>query len=80
MRGHNYTKTNKLIIPDEFEEAIASTLEANDEVKMWLNDNREYGADFKCSKNELEDNISKPFREIQSGIQRITNLKYVIVW
>ena len=41
--GHEYTKTNTLIIPDEFEEAIANTLEANDEVKMWFNDNCEYG-------------------------------------
>ena len=74
--GHLYTKTNTLIIPDEFEEAITNTLEANDEIKMWFNDNCEYGEDFKCSKKELEDAISKPFREIQNEIQRITNLKY----
>jgi len=74
--GHLYTKTNTLIIPDEFEEAIANTLEANDEIKMWFNDNCEYGDDFKCSKKELEDNISKPFREIQNEIQRITTFKY----
>ena len=75
--GHLYTKTKTLIIPDEFEEAIANTLEANDEIKMWFNDYCEYGDDFKCSKKELEDAISKPFREIQNEIQRITNLKYV---
>ena len=75
--GHEYTKTNTLIIPDEFEEAIANTLESNDEVKMWFNDNCEYGDGFKCSRKELEDAISKPFREIQNEIQRITNLKYV---
>jgi len=75
--GHEYTKTNTLIIPDEFEEAIANTLEANDEVKMWFNDNCEYGDEFKCSKKELEDAISKPLREIQNEIQRITNFKYV---
>jgi len=75
--GHLYTKTNTLIIPDEFEEAIANVLESNDEVKMWFNDYCEYGDDFKCSKKELEDNISKPFREIQNEIQRITNFKYV---
>ena len=74
--GHLYTKTNKLIIPDEFEEAIVNTLEANDEVKMWFNDNCEYGDEFKCSKKELEEVISKPFREIQNEIQRITNFKY----
>ena len=74
--GHEYTKTNTLIIPDEFEEAIANTLEANDEVKMWFNDNCEYGDEFKCSKKELEEVISKPFREIQNLIQRITNFKY----
>jgi len=74
--GHLYTKTNTLIIPDEFEEAIANVLESNDEVKMWFNDYCEYGDDFKCSKKELEDNISKPFREIQNEIQRITNFKY----
>ena len=74
--GHEYTKTNTLIIPDEFEEAIANTLEANDEVKMWFNDNCEYGNEFKCSKKELEEQISKPLREIQNEIQRITNLKY----
>ena len=73
---HEYTKTNTLIIPDEFEEAIANTLEANDEVKMWFNDNYEYGDEFKCSKKELEDAISKPLREIQNEIQRITNFKY----
>ena len=56
--GHEYTKTNTLIIPDEFEEAIANTLEANDKVKMWFNDNCEYGDEFKCSKKELEDAIS----------------------
>jgi ribosomal protein L13E len=66
-----------LSIPNEFEEAIANTLEINDEVKMWFNDNCEYGDDFKCSKKELEEAISKPFREIQNEIQRITNLKYV---
>jgi len=59
------------------EEAIANVLESNDEVKMWFNDYCEYGDDFKCSKKELEDNISKPFREIQNEIQRITNFKYV---
>ena len=75
--GHQYTKTNKLTIPDEFEEAIANTLESNDEVKMWFNDNCEYGDEFKCSKKELEDALAKPFREIQTEIQRITNLKYV---
>ena len=75
--GHLYTKTKTLIIPEEFEEAIANTLEANDEIKMWFNDNCEYGEDFKCSKKELEDAISKPFREIQNEIQRITNFKYV---
>ena len=74
--GHAYTKTNKLIIPEEFEEAIANTLEINDEVKMWFNDHCEYGDDFKCSKKELEEHIHKPFREIQNEIQRITNFKY----
>ena len=74
--GHEYTKTNTLTIPNEFEEAIANTLEANDEIKTWFNDNCEYGEDFKCSKKELEEAISKPFREIQNEIQRITNLKY----
>ena len=64
-------------IPEEFEEATANTLEINDEVKMWFNDNCEYGDDYKCSKKELEDAIAKPFREIQNEIQRITNLKYV---
>ena len=53
-----------------------NTLEANDEVKMWFNDNCEYGDEFKCSKKELEEVISKPLREIQNEIQRITNLKY----
>ena len=43
---------------------------------MWFNDNCEYGDEFKCSKKELEDAISKPFREIQNEIQRIHNLKY----
>ena len=75
--GHLYTKTNTLTIPDEFEEAIANALEANDEIKMWFNDYCEYGDDFKCSKKELEENISKPFREIQNEIQRITSFKYV---
>jgi hypothetical protein len=74
--GHLYTKTNTLIIPDEFEEAIVNTLEANDEVKMWFNENCEYGDDFKCSKKKLEEQISKPFRDIQNEIQRITNFKY----
>jgi hypothetical protein len=74
--GHLYTKTNTLIIPDEFEEAIVNTLEANDEVKMWFNENCEYGDDFKCSKKKLEEHISKPFRDIQNEIQRITNFKY----
>ena len=74
--GHTYTKTNKLIIPEEFEEAIANTLETNDEVKMWFNEHCEYGEDFKCSKKEIEEHIQKPFREIQNEIQRITNLKY----
>jgi Zn ribbon nucleic-acid-binding protein len=75
--GHLYTKTNTPIIPDEFEEAIVNTLEANDEVKMWFNDNCEYGDDFKCSKKELDETISKPFRKNQNEIQRITNFKYV---
>ena len=74
--GHEYTKTKQLVIPLEYQEAIENTLETADEVKMWFNDNCEYGDDFKCSKKELEENISKPFREIQVDIQRITNLKY----
>jgi len=74
--GHNYTKTNKLVIPTEFEEAATDALEANDEVKIWFNETCEYGAEFKCSKKELEMAISKPFREIQTEIQRITNFKY----
>ena len=74
--GHKYTKTNKLVIPTEFEEATTDALEANDEVKLWFTENCEYGADFKCSKKELEGAISKPFREIQGEIQRITNFKY----
>jgi hypothetical protein len=45
MAGHEYTKTNTPIpiISDDFEEAIVNFLEANDEVKMWFNDNCEYG-------------------------------------
>jgi hypothetical protein len=74
--GHNYTKTNNLIIPNEFQEAITNTLEANDEVKMWFDENCEYGDDFKCSKFELEKILAKSFREIQTEIQRITNFKY----
>ena len=74
--GHEYTKTYKLQIPDEFEEAIINTLEANDEIKMWFNENCEYGDDFKCSKKELEGVLDIPFRKIQNEIQRITNLKY----
>lgn len=74
--GHEYTKTNTLIIPEEFEEATSSALEANDEVKTWFAENCEIGDDFKCSKKELESAMSKPFREIQTEIQRITNLKY----
>lgn len=74
--GHEYTKTNKLVIPEEFKEATDSALESNDEVKMWFNESCEYGDDFKCSKKELERAINKPFREIQTEIQRITNLKY----
>lgn len=74
--GHNYTKTNKLIIPVEFEEAIHNTLEINDEIKMWFNENCELGTEYKCSKKELEEAFNKPFRDIQNEIQRITNLKY----
>jgi hypothetical protein len=47
--GHLHRKTNHLSIPEEFEEAIANTLEINEEVKMWFNDNCEYGDDYKCS-------------------------------
>ena len=75
--GHAYTKTTKLIIPDEFQEAASNALEANDEVKSWFNENCELGADFKCSKKEIESALSKPLREIQGEILRITNLKYV---
>jgi hypothetical protein len=50
-----------------------NTLEANDEVKMWFNDKCEYGYEYKCSKKELEDAISKPFREIPNEIQGIYN-------
>ena len=74
--GHAYTKTNKLIIPDEFKEATTSALEANDEVRCWFNECCELGADFKCSKKEIEEALSKPMREIQGEILRITNLKY----
>lgn len=74
--GHKYTKTNKLVIPTEFEEATQGALEAGDEVKTWFNENCELGADFKCSKKDLEGALSKPLREIQGEIQRITNLKY----
>lgn len=74
--AYEYTQTNVIVIPDEFEEAIADTLESCDEVKTWFNEYCELGDDYKCSKKELEDAITKPFREIQNDIQRITNLKY----
>jgi len=48
----------------------------NDEVKCFIDDCCEYEEDFKCMKKELEENIDKPFREIQTDIQRITNIKY----
>ena len=74
--GNLYTKTNRMVIPEEFEEAIANTLEMNDEIRMWFNDTCEYGDDYKCSKKDLEMQLHKPLREIQTEIQRITNKKY----
>jgi len=75
--AHNYTITKKLIIPDEFIEATNNALEINDEVKCWFNENCEVGTDFKCSKKDIESALTRPLREIQSEISRITNLKYI---
>ena len=74
--AHKYSVDNKIIIPHEFQEATKDTLENNDEVKCWIEEYCEYGEEFKCSKHELEEHLNKPFREIQSEIQRITKLKY----
>lgn len=76
MAGHAYTKTKKLVIPSEFQEAINDTLEANDWVLMWFNERCEYGEDFKSSKKKLEEAIGRPFKDFQGDIQRITNKKY----
>ena len=45
--AYEYTIDNVIIIPEEFEEAIKNTLDMNDEVKCWFDDNCEYGDDFK---------------------------------
>ena len=74
--AHNYTKSNVIDIPEEFQEAIKNTLDSNDEVKCFINDYCEYGEDFKCSKQDLEEHLNKSFREIQVEVQRITNIKY----
>jgi len=74
--AYEYTIDNVINIPEEFEEAIKNTLDMNDEVKCWFDDNCEYGDDFKCMKQELEGHLNKPFRDIQTEIQRITNIKY----
>ena len=74
--AHNYTKNNVIDIPEESQEAIKNTLDSNDEVKCWFDEFCEYGEGFKCSKQELEEHLNKPFREIQVEIQRITNIKY----
>ena len=74
--AHNYTKSNVIDIPEEFQEAIKNTLDSNDEVKCFIDDYCEYGEDFKCSKQDLEEHLNKPFREIQVEVQRITNIKY----
>jgi len=74
--AHKYTQNSVISIPTEFQEAIKSTLDSNDEVKCWFDEFCEYGEDYKCSKHELEEQLNKPFREIQVEIQRITNIKY----
>ncbi len=74
--AYQYTIHKNIDIPEEFKEASKDVLEMNDETKTWFQDNCEYGDDFKCTKAELEQALSKPFREIQTEIQRITNLKY----
>jgi len=73
---YEYTIDNVINIPEEFEEAIQKTLAMNDEVKCFIDDCCEYGEDFKCMKKELEENIDKRFRVLQTDIQRITNIKY----
>ena len=73
--AHNYTKKNVIDIPEEFQEAIKNTLDSNDEVKCWFDEFCD-GEEFKCSKQELEEHLNIPFREIQVEIQRITNIKY----
>ena len=66
--AHKYTCDNVIHIPDEFQEAIKNTLDSNDEVKCWFDEFCEYGEDFKCSKHELDEQLNKPFREIQAEI------------
>ena len=52
--AYKYTVQKKIKIPVDFLECQKETLESNDEIKIFLDDNMEYDNDYRLSKNELE--------------------------
>ena len=60
--ANKYIKTGLIIIPKEFIIDQNNVLEINDEVKLWVEEEFEFDADFKISKYELEQ--SKIFKRL----------------
>lgn len=74
--GAKYTKEKKLVIPRDYEDDINETIDNNDYIKLWFNENIEYGENFRIGKAELSKQLEKPFQHIQKDIERITRIKY----
>ena len=67
--ANKYINTGSLIIPKEFIIDQNNVLEMNDEVKLWVEEEFEFDAEFKFSKYELEQ--SKIFKRL--GFKRIND-------
>lgn len=74
--GHAYTKQGCIEIPEDFKLSIQETLESNDFVKQWFNDNCELGLDFRTSKADVERSMKRKLKDFQGDLQRITGIKY----
>jgi hypothetical protein len=67
--ANKYINTGLLILPKEFIDDQNYILEMNDEVKLWVEEEFEYDAEFKFSKYDLEQ--SKIFKRL--GFKRIND-------
>jgi len=52
--AYKYIVLKKIKIPEDFLESQKESLESNDEIKVFLDDNIDYDNDYRWSKNEIE--------------------------